>query len=81
MNSMKSLLSILLVLCLVAVPACDVGVSLELGTIGVKANLAVDEWAQANVLKSLDELVSAGVDKLKNPDNPESDETEVVQPQ
>ena len=60
---MRNLLCILLVACLAVVPACGMDVSLELGTIGLRANVQVDEWAQANVLKSLDNLVAAAIDK------------------
>jgi len=74
---LKILRSILLILCLVSIPACQGGVSLELGTIGLRVNIAIDEWAQANVLKSLDEVVTAGIESLKDSE----EETEDVQPQ
>lgn len=55
---MRKLLCILTVLAVLLTPACSGKVKLELGTMAIETELKVDEWAQANVLKALDELLA-----------------------
>ena len=74
---MDTIRNIVLTLMLVLVPACGMDVKLELGTMGLSTRLTVDDWAQANVLKALDELIAGE----ESPNDPAPNETEVVQPQ
>ena len=55
---MKKLLCIFATLLVLLMPACNAGIKLELGTMAISSHLEVDEWAQANVLKALDELLA-----------------------
>ena len=55
---MKALLTRLLTLILIPVSGCGLDMKLELGTVALQTKLSVDEWAQANVLKALDELIT-----------------------
>ena len=73
---MKTLLTCLLAVLLLVAPACGFDVKLEMGTVALKANVTIEEWAQANVLKALDELISGD-----EPEDPVPNKTEVVQPQ
>ena len=74
---MDTIRNIVLTFMLMLVPACGMDVKLELGTMGLSTRLTVDDWAQANVLKALDELIAGE----ETPENPVLEENEVVQPQ
>ena len=50
-------------------------VELGLGTITLKANAEVDDWAQANVLKALDTLVASAA--KPDPDDPVPEDSDV----
>lgn len=71
--TMRTLLSCLLA-CVLFVPACGMDVELQLGTLALKTKLAVDDWAQANVLKALDELIAGDGEPV--PDEETISETE-----
>lgn len=66
----------MLLLVLLAVPACEV--RLELGTVAAK--VVIEEWAQANVLKSLDDLLANALEKDEVAEEV-TDETEEVSPE
>lgn len=59
---MKTLLTCMLAVLLLVAPACDVAMELKLGTIGVGGHVRIDEWARANILKSLEVLVAKAVE-------------------